>query len=184
MISLQILYALSAALFILGIRGLGSPETARRGMQLAALGMLAAVVGTLTSHHIITYKWIIPGILAGIVAGIPLGLWVPMIAVPQRTAFSHACGALAACLIGIVEYHRQSLTIGSLGMGIIGVEVVLAALTFTGSVVIAGKLQGILPGKPVTWRGQNHFNMGLLTLILMLCLWLTMHPVLQSIFYK
>lgn len=176
MSSLQILYAFSAALFILGIRGLGSPETARRGMQLAALGMLVAIVGTLASHEIVTYRWIIAGLVIGTLVSVPFALRIPMIAVPQRTALSHAGGALAACLIGIVEYLRQHAQIGSLGMGIIAVEVVLGALTFSGSLAVAGKLQGLLPGHPMTFRGQNVFNVVLFGVITGSCIYLSVYP--------
>src|SRR5476651_1366635 len=108
---IQIFYVISAILFILGIRSLGSPETARRGMHLAALGMLIAIVGTLFSPHIVSYTWIIAGLIIGTVLSLPISLWIPMTKIPQRIALSHASGALAACLIGIAEYYRYSATI-------------------------------------------------------------------------
>ena len=106
MTSIQISYLLSAILFILGIRGLSSPETARRGMNLAALGMLIAIIGTLFNPHIVQYQWIIAGLVGGTLLSLPISLWVPMIKIPQRIALSHAGGALAASLIGIAEYYR------------------------------------------------------------------------------
>src|SRR6476661_8114288 len=96
---LQVCYVISAILFILGIRSLSSPETARRGMHLASAGMLIAVVGTLFNPHIVSYTWIIAGLLLGTVLSLPISLWIPMTKIPQRIAFSHAGGALAACLI-------------------------------------------------------------------------------------
>src|SRR5438128_2048440 len=103
---LQICYVISAILFILGIRSLSSPETARRGMNLASLGMLLAIIGTLFNHQIVSYTWIIAGLVLGTALSIPISLWVPMTKIPQRIALSHAGGALAACLIGIAEYYR------------------------------------------------------------------------------
>src|SRR5713101_1352005 len=95
---LQLFYLLSAILFVLGLRGLSHPRTARRGMFLAELGMLLAIVGTLFHHEILSYRWIVAGLVLGTAIGVPLALWIPMTAVPQRTALSHSFGALAAAL--------------------------------------------------------------------------------------
>src|SRR5690242_7561013 len=105
---LQLCYVLSTILFILGIKALSSPETARRGMNLASLGMLIAIIGTLFIKSIVTYKWIIFGLVLGTVLSLPISLWIPMTKIPQRIALSHAGGALAACLIGVAEYYRYS----------------------------------------------------------------------------
>src|SRR6266850_2039424 len=83
---LQLFYLLSAILFVLGLRGLSHPRTARRGMFLAELGMLLAIVGTLFHHEILSYRWIVGGLVLGTVIGAPLALWIPMTAVPQRSA--------------------------------------------------------------------------------------------------
>ncbi|MBI4051505.1 MAG: NAD(P)(+) transhydrogenase (Re/Si-specific) subunit beta [Elusimicrobia bacterium] len=179
---LQFFYLLSAALFILGIRGLSSPETARRGMNLASLGMLVAVVGTLFHHEIVNYYWIIGGLILGTAIGIPLSM-IPMTAVPQRTALSHAGGALAACLIGISEYYRHGVQLGTTHMAIIGVEVMLGALTTTGSLMAAAKLQGLLPGRPITYRFQNVSNISLLAALAGLVVYLTLHPGDIRMFY-
>ncbi|MGH9576602.1 MAG: proton-translocating transhydrogenase family protein, partial [Terriglobales bacterium] len=109
---LKVAYILSAALFILGLKGLSSPKWARKGMFLAEWGMVMAVVGTLFHPQIVEYKWIAGGLAIGTVLGGSMGLWVPMTAVPQRTALSHSLGALAATLIGISEFVRHHGEIG------------------------------------------------------------------------
>ncbi|MGH2577390.1 MAG: NAD(P)(+) transhydrogenase (Re/Si-specific) subunit beta, partial [Actinomycetota bacterium] len=151
-------YILSAVLFILGLKGLSHPRFARRGMFLAEFGMAMAVLGTLFHPDIVTYRWIALGLVIGSVVGGSMGLWVPMTAVPQRTALSHSLGALAATLIGVSEFVRHAGELGRVLMTAIGFEVVIGGLTFTGSLMAAGKLQGLLPGAPITYRGQNQSN--------------------------
>jgi len=180
---IQLSYIVSAILFILGIRSLGSPETARRGMHLAAIGMLIAIIGTLFLDQIVTYTWIIAGLVLGTALSLPISLWIPMTKIPQRIALSHAGGALAACLIGIAEYYRYSANIGRLSMAITGIEVMLGALTFTGSLMVAGKLHGILPGRPITYKGQNIVNISLFILMVGILVYLTLNPELNQLFY-
>src|SRR5213082_2408683 len=180
---LQLFYLVSAILFILGLRGLSHPRTARRGMFMAELGMLLAIIGTLLHHDIVDYKWIAAGLVLGTLIGAPLAIWIPMTAVPQRTALSHSFGALAASLIGISEYYRHGAALGSVRVGVIGVEVMLGSLTFTGSLMAAGKLQGLIRGYPITWKGQNFFNIALLVGMLGLIGALTFIPTSGAAFY-
>src|SRR5438105_1154233 len=180
---LQLFYLLSAILFILGLRGLSHPKTARRGMFLAELGMLLAIVGTLLHHEIVSYRWIAAGLVLGTVIGAPLAIWIPMTAVPQRTALSHSFGALAAALVGISEYYRHGAHLGSARVATIGVEVMLGSLTFTGSLMAAGKLQGIVRGFPITYRGQNVSNLALLAGMAGLIVVLTLSPATGPAFY-
>ncbi len=181
--ALKFFYILSAALFILGLKGLSSPKYARRGMFLAEFGMFMAVVGTLFHHEIVTYKWIIIGFFIGSVVGGAMGLRIPMTAVPQRTALSHSLGALAACLVGISEYFRHHGELSKVVMTALGFEVVIGGLTFTGSLMAAAKLQGILPGHPITYRGQNIFNLSLLAVIAGSLIYLVIVPTAGSLFY-
>ena len=160
--ALSFLYIVSALLFILGLKGLSSPRWARKGMFAAELGMLMAIVGTLFHHEIVSYRWIAVGIAAGSIVGATMGLRIPMTAVPQRTALSHSLGALAATLVGISEYIRQGSALGAVTMTAIGFEVIIGALTFTGSLMAAAKLQDLLRGASITYRGQNRSNMALL----------------------
>jgi H+-translocating NAD(P) transhydrogenase subunit beta len=161
----QLLYLASAMLFILGLRGLGNAETARRGMLMAEVGMLAAVVGTLLHQDIITYQWILVGVVLGSAIGTAMGLWIPMTKMPERIALSHAFGGLAVGLVGVAEFWRhthEGIALSTLQMTAVGFEVFLGALTFTGSLMAFGKLQGIIGGKPFTYPGQNAMNVTLL----------------------
>ncbi len=164
---LRYLYILSAVLFILGLKGLSSPRWARRGMFLAEFGMAVAIVGTLfdTRLHAWGYFWIAVALVIGSVVGGSMGLRIPMTAVPQRTALSHSLGALAATLVGVAEYLRHHEHLGHLAMLPLGFEVVIGGLTFTGSLMAAAKLQELLPGAPITYRGQNASNFVLLAVM-------------------
>jgi len=155
----QLLYLAASALFILGLQNLGKADTARRGVRLAELGMLFAVVGTLLHHDIVRYEWIIGSVLIGSAIGTAMGLYIPMVKMPERIALSHAFGGLAVALVGVSEYLRHRGHIDALTMGAVGLEVFLGAVTFTGSLMAFGKLQGFITGKPVTYRGQNALNL-------------------------
>jgi H+-translocating NAD(P) transhydrogenase subunit beta len=181
--ALQLFYLLSAILFVLGLRGLSHPRTARRGMFLAELGMLLAIIGTLFHHEILSYRWIVAGLVLGTVIGAPLAIWIPMTAVPQRTALSHSFGALAAALVGVSEYARHGAHLGAGRVAVIGVEVMLGSLTFTGSLMAAGKLQGLIRGYPITYRGQNVSNLGLLAGMAGLIVALALMPEAGRLFY-
>src|SRR5438105_4850846 len=124
-------YLLASMLFILGLRGMSHPETARRGMHLAEFGMLMAILGTLVQREIVSYEWIIAGLLLGSTIGFAMGIWVPMTAMPQRTALSHAFGALAASLVGISEYYLHGANLGEFKMGEVGFEVFSCTLRYT-----------------------------------------------------
>ena len=129
---IQAAYITASVLFILGLRSLTKADTARRGMQQAALGMLIAVVGTLLHHEIVSFGWILAGLVIGSIIGYPLGVYVPMTAMPQRIAISHVFGALAATLVGIAEYYthvRDGLPLPAPLMAALGFEVVFGALT-------------------------------------------------------
>jgi NAD/NADP transhydrogenase beta subunit len=180
---LKFFYILSAALFILGLKGLSSPKHARRGMFLAEAGMLLAIVGTLFHHDIVNYRWISAGLGLGSVIGGSMGFWIPMTAVPQRTAFSHSLGALAATLIGISEYIRLGPGLGKLMTTTVGLQVVIGGLTFTGSLMAAGKLQGTLPAAPITYKGQNIFNTALLGVVIGLMIYLVFSPSTAAAFF-
>jgi NAD(P) transhydrogenase subunit beta len=160
----QVAYIAASAAFILGLRGLTKPDTARRGMQLAALGMLLAVIGTLLNHQIISYDLIIIGLVIGTAIGLPMGLLVPMTAMPQRIAISHMFGALAVTLVGIAEFlHYRDVPggPGAIKMVALGFETIFGALTITGSFMAFGKLQGFISGRPITFPGQKIINAGI-----------------------
>jgi NAD(P) transhydrogenase subunit beta len=157
----QLLYFSAAFLFLLGLRGLGKADTARRGMLYAEIGMLCAVVGTLLHRDIITYQWILIGIVVGSTIGTLMGLYIPMTKMPERIALSHAFGGLAVALVGVAEFYRhthEGVALSTLQMTATGFEVFLGALTFSGSLMAFGKLQGFITGKPVTYPLQNASN--------------------------
>jgi H+-translocating NAD(P) transhydrogenase subunit beta len=181
--ALSFFYILSAVLFILGLKGLSSPKYARKGMFLAEFGMVMAVIGTLFHQDIVTYTWIAAGLVIGCIVGGGMGWWIPMTAVPQRTAVSHSLGALAATLIGISEYIRHHGELGRVLMTAIGFEVVIGGLTFTGSLMAAAKLQELLPGAPMTYRGQNISNIAILAGTMGLLIYLVVVPSASSLFY-
>ncbi len=158
-------YLAAGVFFILGLKSLTHPDSARKGMQQAAIGMLLAIIGTLIVEQIVEYQWIIGGLVVGSAIGYPLGTRVPMTAMPQRIAISHMFGALAASLVGIAEYlHRTGPeaheAIPRAQMAALGFEVLFGSLTVTGSFMAFGKLQEFLPGRPVTYKGQNAVNIG------------------------
>ena len=159
------------------------PETAKRGMHLAEFGMLMAIVGTLMHHEIITYTWILIGLAVGSVIGLAMGLWVPMTAMPQRTALSHAFGAFAAALVGISEFYKHGGHVERVTMGALGFEVMFGALTTTGSLLAFAKLQGLVRGTPMTYKGQNVFNMVLLAVTTGIYIYLIAVPGSMPLFF-
>src|SRR6202167_63484 len=160
---LPILYMLAAIGFILAIKWLGSPATARRGVVVGEIGMLIAVVATLLRFEVVNYQWILVAFFLGTAVGVPIAYIMPMTAVPQRTAFSHACGALASALIGTAEYYKglqQGAGLSKVVMVALIVETLLGFLTFTASMMAFGKLQEVLAQRPITYKGQNFVNLG------------------------
>jgi NAD(P) transhydrogenase subunit beta len=176
-------YLIASLLFILGLKMMSRPESARKGMFLAEAGMAAAIIGTLIDQRIVSYEWIIGGLVLGSIIGAWMAISVPMTAMPQRTALSHAFGALAAALVGVAEYSVHGGNLDGITRGALGFEVILGALTTTGSLIAAGKLQGIVRGTPVQFKGQNALNL-LLALSIIGCLVATfLHPEMQAFFY-
>ena len=161
----QASYLAAAALFVFSLRWLSSPKTARQGVIAGVAGMSLAVFGTLLHPEIVNYTWIVVALVIGTMIGVPLS-WVPLTAVPQRTALSHAFGGLAAGLVGTAKYMLwlEDGGLTSFRMFAIIVEVLLGYLTLTGSLMAAGKLQEVLPTRPITFKNQNVFN-GLLALV-------------------
>src|SRR3989441_9426006 len=159
------------------------PETAKRGMHLAEFGMLMAIIGTLMHLEIITFTWILTGLVIGSLIGLAMGIWVPMTAMPQRTALSHAFGALAAALVGISEYYRHGGHLETITMSALGFEVMLGSLTTTGSLLAFAKLQGLVRGTPMTYKGQNIFNMTLLATTVGIFIYLVVVPGSVPLFF-
>ena len=170
----QVLSILAAAGFILALKWMSSPTTARRGVIAGQLGMLLAVVGTLIRAEIFNYEWIAVGIVLGAIIGAPIAIFMPMTGVPQRTAISQACGALASALIGTAEYYK--LKPHGFMMSALIVETLLGFVTVTASIMAWGKLQEVLPGRPVTYKGQFFVNMTVLAAAIGLGVFLVFNP--------
>ncbi len=177
----QLAYVAGTALFILSLHWMNNPKTARRAVFAGAAAMFLAITATWIQPGIIHHGWIVLAIIAGFAVGIPLSR-VPLTAVPQRTALSHAFGGLAAGLVGTGKYF---LWLGQGGgqlttfrMVAIIAEIILGYLTFTGSLMAAGKLQEVrwIPTRPVTYPMQNVVNIGLLVIAVVLGVLLVLNP--------
>jgi len=173
--AIQIVYLIAAGLFILSLKWLSSPASARHGVWAGELGMLLAIAGTLLYRGIVDYTWIAIALVLGVIIGVPLGR-VQMTAVPQRTALSHAFGALCVGLVGTAEFYLRTPHIPPFMMAVLSAEVILGSLTFTGSLMAAGKLQEILPQRPITYKGQNIVNISLLAIAVAVATYLVFHP--------
>jgi NAD(P) transhydrogenase subunit beta len=180
---IEFIYLLAGVSFILALKWMSHPTTARRGTKIGEIGMLLAVVGTLLKAEIVEYQWILVALFLGCAIGVPLAVFMPMTAVPQRTAISHAFGALAAGLVGTAEFYHPE---GGRLSGVVGValtlEVLLGFLTFTGSLMAFGKLQDILPTRPIVYKGQNIVNLSILGAAVALGGYLIVHPEAKHLF--
>ena len=183
--TIDVVYLVSAALFIFSLKWMSDPKTARNGVFAGVAAMALAVVGTLLRPDITAtgYTWIFVAVVLGTIVGVPLS-WVPLTAVPQRTALSHAFGGLAAGLVGIGKYylfmHEGDLT--AFRTGAIVFEVALGLMTCTGSLVAAGKLQEVLPTRPVTYPGQNFVNFSLIGAGVLIGILLVVNPAWTFLF--
>ena len=178
---IEIIYLVASALFILSLKWMSSPKTARHGILAGEIGMVLAIAGTLLHHGIVDYKWIIIGLVLGSGIGIPLGM-VQMTAVPQRTALSHAFGALCVTLVGTAEFYLRTPNVPKFMMSVLSLEVILGGLTFTGSLIAAGKLQEVLPQRPITYKGQNLVNFLFFGIAIALAIYLVIHPEAKQFF--
>ena len=170
-------YIVAVVLFILAIKWLSSPKTAKHGVLAGEIAAALALGATLFDPQVEQYKWILVALAVGAGIGIPLGM-VKMTAVPQRTALSHAFGALSAAMIGIAEYYVGIPHVTRFGMAEIGLEVVIGSLTFTGSLIAAAKLQEVkfIPQRPVVYKGQNFVSLSVLAAAILLIIALVINP--------
>jgi H+-translocating NAD(P) transhydrogenase subunit beta len=175
----QAAYIIAALCVVLSIKWLSSPVTARKGVLAGEFGMLLAVIGTLLRHEVVSYEWIFIAFVAGAAVGAPLAYLMPMTSVPQLTALSHAFGALAAALVGSAEYYTDVAaghpTTGFKMVALV-IESLLGYLTTTASVMAFGKLQEIVPTRPMTYKGQNVVNLFLFAIAAVLGVWMIVTP--------
>jgi H+-translocating NAD(P) transhydrogenase subunit beta len=174
-------YLVASALFVFALHWMNAPTTARRGVYAGAAGTAIAVLVTWGAPSVVDHLWIVGPIAVGFLVGVPLSR-VPLTAVPQRTALSHAFGGAAAGLVGTAEYYLR-LTEGPefltpFRMVALIAEIILGYLTLTGSLMAAGKLQEIkwVPQRPVTYPGQNVINLALLGAAIVLAGGVAMNP--------
>ncbi len=161
---MQLAYLVSAVLFILGLKRLSHPDTARGGNRLAAIGMLLAIVATLVGEQMLTWQWIVGGLLIGTVVGGFMARFVKMTAMPQMVGLFNGFGGLASGLVAAAEYLRYSM--GVAGTADVPVDAsisimlgtLIGAVTFSGSLVAFGKLQGVVTEKAVKYPGQQFLN--------------------------
>jgi NAD(P) transhydrogenase subunit beta len=179
-IVIELLYLIASVLFILSLKWMSSPTTARHGIWAGEIGMVLAIGGTMLNHGM-DYRLIAIALVLGTIIGVPLGR-VAMTAVPQRTALSHAFGALCVTLVGSAEFYLRTPDISRFMMAVLSLEVILGGLTVTGSLMAAGKLQEILPQRPLTYKGQNLVNFLLLVGALAIAISLVLHPEARALF--
>jgi H+-translocating NAD(P) transhydrogenase subunit beta len=176
--AVQYVYLASAALFILSLKWMGQVKTARRGNWAGTAAMILAVLGTLFGGGFTSqgFMWIAVAIVVGAAIGTPMAIVMPMTAVPQRTALSHAFGGLAAALVGVAEYLENRETLSAFTTGALSAEMLLGFLTFTGSLFAFGKLQEIITTRPVIYPGRNIVSVGTLALAIISGVYLTIDP--------
>ncbi|MBL4666012.1 MAG: NAD(P)(+) transhydrogenase (Re/Si-specific) subunit beta, partial [Sneathiella sp.] len=172
-------YLVSAILFILALRGLSSPETSRRGNTMGMVGMAIAMIVTILDPSVVSYEWIIGGIVIGGAIGAVIAQRIAMTAMPQLVAAFHSLVGLAAVLVAAAAYynpeaygildadgHLKTLSLIEMSIG-----VVIGAITFSGSIIAFTKLQGLVSGSPVTFVGQHMVNLIIGLAILALIVW-------------
>ena len=175
---IQLAYLVAAIGFALSLKWMTSATTARRGIFAGEAAFAIAIVATLSIDGITGtgYALIFIALAVGTIIGIPLGLKVPMTAMPQRIALSHAFGALAAGLVGTAHYYLERDNVGKFEMAVLGVEIILGCLVFTGSLMAAGKLQEWLAQRPIVFTGQNYLNFAVLGAAIAMVVILVLDP--------
>ncbi|HZW57418.1 MAG TPA: NAD(P)(+) transhydrogenase (Re/Si-specific) subunit beta [Nitrososphaerales archaeon] len=173
------MYVLAVVLFVLSLRWMSEVKTSQRGNWAAASGMVIAIAATLLAYQIQRTDLLIGGFVVGAIIGVPIALKLPMTAVPQRTAMSHAFGSLAVALVGVSEYYNDIPKIDTFTVAVLSAEMILGFLTFTGSCIAFAKLQGLISGKPLIYRGRIVVSLSTIAIAIGLGVYLVINP-LQS----
>ena len=179
----SILYVLSSILFIIGIKRLSHPKTARSGNFIASLGMLIAIITTLVSNSTVNLELIAIGIIIGSVIGAFFAIRVEMTQMPQMVAIFNGFGGIASALIAAAEFLNPSEPLLSFSLATISLSVFVGTLTFTGSFIAFGKLQGFISGQPIVFFGQQFLNAIIGISILGLSIYIVLDPEQINIFY-
>jgi NAD(P) transhydrogenase subunit beta len=170
------LFVLAAVLFVLSLRWMSEVKSSRLGNWAGSLGMFIAVVATMIAYRTTHYDLVIIAIAVGSIIGIPIALKLPMTAVPQRTAMSHAFGSLAVALVGTAEYYQRIPEIDTFTMTVLASEMILGYLTFTGSTIAFLKLQEMISGKPLVYRGRNLVSGAVVAVAVAMAIGLIINP--------
>jgi proton-translocating NAD(P)+ transhydrogenase subunit beta len=181
-IATDLVYLFAGSCFVLALKWMSAPTTARRGIRAGEIGMLAAVIATLLQKEIVQYQYIAIGLVIGSTIGALMAIFMPMTAMPQRIALSHAFGALAAALVGTAEFYLRTPHISTFTMSVLGAEVLLGYLTFTGSLMAFGKLQELIPTRPIVYRGQIILNLSILAAAIAIVVVLVIDPSQKALF--
>lgn len=183
--AIQLIYLVATGFFIVGIRRLGSPATARSGNQLAATGMLIGIVVTMFDREIVSFEFIIAGIIIGALLGIIAAKKVQMTAMPEMVAVFNGFGGGASALVAWGEFARvEPALIPADGLVTTGLSILIGSITFTGSFIAFGKLKGFIPGGRIALPGQNIINLVLTVVALGLVGWFTIDPEYQVVFWS
>jgi len=177
----NLVYIVSSCLFAFGLKFLGSPVTARKGNMLSALGMALAVAATLASGHIISFQWILIGIVIGAGLGAMVAFKAAMTQMPEMIALLHGCGALASVFVDWTAYHVHGATDLTNAITLY-LSIVIGGLTFTGSAIAWAKLSERMPGKPILFTGQRFLNIALISAILVLGAMFLINPARYDLF--
>jgi H+-translocating NAD(P) transhydrogenase subunit beta len=170
------LYDISVILFVLSLRWMSEVKTSQRGNWAAASGLAIAIIGTLLAYYIQRVDLLAIGFAVGVVVGSPIALRLPMTAVPQRTAMSHAFGSMAVALIGASEYYNRAPNVDAFTLSVLCAEMILGFLTFTGSCIAFAKLQGLIPGNPLIYPGRVYVSLSTLAIAIGLAVYFVLNP--------
>jgi NAD(P) transhydrogenase subunit beta len=170
------LYVVGAVLFVLSLKWMSEVKTSRMGNWAGCGGMLIAVTATMIAFKTQRYDLVIGAIVIGSIIGVPIALKLPMTAVPQRTAMSHAFGSMAVALVGTAEYFQRMPNIDTFTMTVLAAEMILGYLTFTGSTIAFLKLQEMISGKPLIYRGRNFVTVGIIAVAVAMAVCLVVNP--------
>ncbi|MBM2825868.1 MAG: pntB [Dehalococcoidales bacterium] len=172
----QYLYVVAVILFVLSLRWMAEVKTSRRGNWAGTAAMVFAIAATLIAFQVNRVDLLIVAVIVGAAIGAPIALRLPMTAVPQRTAMSHAFGSLAVALVGTADYFQRAPNIDSFTLAILCAEMILGYLTFTGSCIAFAKLQGLIPGQPLIYPGRIVFSLSSLGIAVALAIYLILNP--------
>ena len=183
--TIQLVYLIATGFFIVGIKRLGSPATARSGNQLASFGMFLGVVVTLFDQEIISFEFIIAGVLIGALLGATAAKKVQMTAMPEMVAVFNGFGGGASALVAWGEFTRLDPALfDTQSLVTIGLSILIGSITFTGSFIAFGKLKGFIGGGRIALPGQNNINLILTAIALVLVGWFTYDPEYQVVFWS